>query len=137
VNVPFEHKAKYFFWIAGALTTAAALPTMISPVEGFHRSFGLNYFDQSPQVAPVIGHWGLMVAGIGVLLFLSATNKQIRKTTVIYATLEKAYIVSAAVYCFFIHAPYARNYLLALVADGLMGAGGLWYLLRSRALNQV
>ena len=132
----FEKKSKYLFGVAGIVTALGTLPTMLSPVGGLHFSVGLTYFDQSPQVFPMIGHWGIMVVGIGVLLFLSATNKQIRKTTIIFSTLEKGYMVSTAVYCFLIDAPYARNYTAALIADSAMAIGGVWYLWRSWNLQQ-
>lgn len=136
MKVTFDKSSKYFFWSAGVLTTIGALPTMLYPVSGFRLSFGLTYFDQSPQVLPVIGHWGIMVVGIGVLLFLSANNKKIRKTTVIFSTLEKIYLVSFAVYGFMVGVPYAENYISALIGDSLMVIGGIWYLLRSWKLKQ-
>jgi hypothetical protein len=136
MNVRFEKQARYFFWVAGILTTVAAVPIMVSPVKGLHVLTGMSYYDVSPQLAPIVGHWGMMVAGIGVLMFLAATRKELRKTAVIFATAEKVYIVSAALYCFLIHAPYADSYLVPLIADGTMAIGGLWYLLRSRALHQ-
>ena len=136
MNISFEKSSKYFFWVAGILTTLGSLPTMLSPVEGFRLSFGLTYFDQSPQVFPIIGHWGIMVVGIGLLLFLSATNKQIRKTTVIFSTVEKTYLVSVILYCFVIDAPYARNYIAASIADTSMVIGGIWYLWRSWNLKE-
>jgi hypothetical protein len=129
-------RGRSFFWDAGVVTTLASLPTMLSSVGGLHFSPGLTYFDQSPQVFPLIGHWGIMMVGIGVLLFLSAANKQIRKTTTIFSTLEKSYMVSAALYCVLIDAPYARNYLAALIGDSSMVLGGIWYLSRSRQLKQ-
>jgi hypothetical protein len=94
----FEKTSKYFFLIVRIVTTVGALPTMVSPVAGLRLSTGLTYFDQSPQVFPIIGHWGIMVAGISVLLFLAAANKQIRKTTIIFSTLEKGYMVSVALH---------------------------------------
>ena len=136
MNDSFAKKSKYFFWLAGILTALGSLPTMLSPVGGLRLSFGLTYFDQSPQIFPIVGHWGIMVVGIGVLLFLSATNKQIRKTTVIFSTVEKTYLVFAILYCFLIGAPYAKNYLAASIADTSMAIGGIWYLWRSRNLKQ-
>jgi len=136
VNHSFETASKYFFWIAGIVTALGALPTMLSPVGGLRLATGLSYFDQSPQVFPLIGHWGIMVVGIGVLLFLAATNKQLRKTTVIYSTLEKGYMVGMALYAYLGDAPYAGNYLVALIADTSMVIGGIWYLLRRRKLKQ-
>jgi|SRR6266481_2086547 len=136
-NLSFENWSKYFFSTAGIITTVGTLPTMISPVGGLRLSTGFSYFDQSPQVFPLIGHWGIMVAGIGVLLFLSATNKQLRKKIAIYSTLEKRYLVGTALYCFLIQAPGARNYFAAVIIDGALATGGIWYLIRSWKLKQA
>jgi hypothetical protein len=137
MNIAFEKTSKYFFWCAGVVTAVAAMPTMLSPIGGLKLTTGLIYADQSPQVVPLIGHWGIMVVGIGVLLFLSGTNKAIRKTTVIFSTIEKTYMVSFAVYGFCTNASFADNYLFPLIADSLMTIGGIWYLLRSNQLKQV
>lgn len=137
VNAAFEKASKIFFWVAGAVTALGALPMMLSPSAGLRLMTGLEYAGQTPQLSPIVGHWGIMVAGMGVLLFLSATNKQIRKTTVIFSTLEKAYMVGGALYCFLIGAPYAGNYVVPLIGDSLMVIGGIWYLLQSRKLGQA
>lgn len=137
MSFSFENTSKYFFWVAGIITTVGTLPTMISPVGGLRFTTGLSYFDQSPQLFPLVGHWEIMVTGLGVLLFLSATYKEIRKTTVIYATLEKGYIVGITLYCFLIRAPYAGNYLAAVIIDGALAIGGIWYLLQSWKLKQA
>jgi hypothetical protein len=131
----FDKTSKYFFWIAGAVTALGALPIAVSPVAGFRLALGFDYFAQSPQLFPVIGHWGVMVAGLGVLMFVAATRKELRRTTIIFATIEKAYIVATILYCFLSAAPYAQSYLVPLVADGAMTIGGIWYLLRSRSLQ--
>lgn len=136
INPSFEKTPKYFFWFAGVLTTLGALPAMLNPIGGLRFAIGLSYFDQSPQMFPIIGHWGIMVTGIGILLFLSATHKQIRRTTIIYSTLEKGYMVFSVLYCFLIDAPYARNYTPALFVDGSLVIGGIWYLQRSWKLKQ-
>jgi hypothetical protein len=134
-EVSFEKASKYFLWVAGAVTAFAGLPIALSPVRGFRLALGLDYFDKSPQVFPVIGHWGCMVVALGVLMFLSATRKEIRKSTVVFATFEKSYAVMLALYLLLTDAPYAKNYLLVLFADGSMVFGGIWYLLRSRSLQ--
>jgi hypothetical protein len=136
MKLTFDKASKYFFWIAGIVTGLAALPTMLSPVVGLKLTTGLTYLDQSPQLVPLIGHWGIMVVGIGVLLFLAGMNKKIRKTTVIYSTLEKGYMVSFAIYCIVIDVPYASNYITPLILDSLMTTGGIWYLVQSRKLKQ-
>jgi hypothetical protein len=135
MKVSFDQASKYFFWTAGVITALGTIPPMVCPVQGLHLTTGLTYFEESPQLAPVIGHWGIMVVGMGVLLFLSATKKSIRKSTVIFSTAEKSYMVGFAVYNFAIGAPYASNYILPMIGDSLMVIGGIWYLLRSKILN--
>jgi hypothetical protein len=123
---------KYFFWAAGILTTIGALPTMISPKSGPILSMGLTYADQSPQMVPIVGHWGIMVVGLGVLLFASARMKHLRISTVIFSTLEKLYMVSIVTYNFITNAPFAGNYTVVLIGDSLMVIGGIWFLLSTK-----
>lgn len=137
MNQSFEKFSKYFFWIAGALTFSAPFLILLMPVKGFKLVTGLSYIEQSPQVFPVIGHWGMMVAGIGVLLFLSGKNKAIRKTTVIFSTVEKGYMVLIALYCIYSKQAFAANYYMMLVGDSLMVIGGLYYLIRGNQLRPV
>lgn len=137
MKITFDTASKYFFRTAGIITALGAMPVMLSPVDGLKLVTGLTYFDWSPQVSPIIGHWGIMVTGIGILLFVSATHKPIRKTTVVFSTLEKAYMVGFALYSLLNGAPYAMNYLTALIADSLMTIGGIWYWMRSTKLNKV
>ncbi len=136
MNNSFDQASKYFFWIAGAVTAIGALPSMLSPVGGLEITTGLTYFEESPQLIPIVGHWGIMVTGMGVLLFLSATLKTIRKTTILFSTAEKAYMVGFALYNFSIGASYAMNYLIPLVGDSLMVLGGIWYLRQSQKLKR-
>lgn len=124
MNQSFEKYSKYFFWIAGILTFSGPLLILIMPVDGFKIITGLTYFDKSPQLFPVIGHWEIMVAGIGILLFLSGNNKAIRKPVVIYSTIEKSYMVLIAAYCVISKQTFAANYYLPMAADSLMVIGG-------------
>jgi hypothetical protein len=137
MKISFDYASKYFFRIAGIVTALGAIPTMLSPVEGLKLTTGLTYFDQNPQLKPLIGHWGIMVAGMGVLLFIAASQKQIRKTTILFSTFEKAYMVSFALYGYLSNAPYAGNYFIALIGDSLMVIGGIWYLIRARQLKKA
>ncbi len=123
---------KYFFIFAGILTALGAAPAMLFPKNGLHVTMGLAYAEKSPQMEPIIGHWGIMVVGIGILLFVSAKYKQLRFSTIIFSTVEKIYLVSFAVYNFIIAAPYANNYTIVVIGDGLMAFGGICYLLSHR-----
>lgn len=98
--------------------------------------FGLEFYDQSPQLFPIVGHWGIMVFGLGALMFVAASNKALRRAAATYAVIGKVYIVLMILWSFATGASYSMNYLVPLVADSLMAAGGVWYLVRSRALGQ-
>jgi hypothetical protein len=136
MKITFDQTSKYFFWVAGVITTLGALPAMLSPVQGLQLTTGLTFFIESPQLTPIVGHWGIMVVGMGILLFLSATKKSIRKTTVIFSTAEKSYMVGFAVYNFAINSTYAMSYIIPLIGDSLMVTGGIWYLIRSNQIKQ-
>jgi hypothetical protein len=136
MKISFAKASKYFFWAAGIVTALGPLPAMLNPRSGLQLTIGLTYIDESPQLAPIVGHWGIMVVGMGVLLFLSATIKSLRKTTIIFSTAEKAYMVGFALFNFSIGATYAMHYLIPLVGDSLMVLGGIWYLWQSRKLKR-
>jgi hypothetical protein len=73
---------------------------------------------------------------MGVLLFISATQKTLRKTTIIFAIAEKTYMVGFALYSFAVHAPYAMNYIIPLTGDSFMVLGGIWYLIKRKKLKR-
>jgi hypothetical protein len=137
MNESFAKQSKYYFWIAGCVTALSALPLAIWPITAPQTLMGLTYYDQSPQLEPIVGHWGLMVALLGVLLFVSATAKHLRRSTILFAIIEKLYFVAAAIYCFSIGAPYAHCYLPALIVDSLLSLGGIWYIFRSWRLHEA
>jgi hypothetical protein len=136
MKVTFDQASKYFFRIAGIITALGALPAMLSPVQGLQLTTGLTFSEVSPQLTPIVGHWGIMVVGMGILLFLSATKKSIRKTTVIFSTAEKSYMVGFSLYNFAISAPYAMSFIIPLIGDSLMVMGGIWYLIKSNQIKQ-
>jgi hypothetical protein len=137
MRINFEKASKYFFWIAGLVTAIGTIPILLNPVNGLRLTTGLTYFDKSPQLTPIVGHWGIMVAGIGVMLFISGTIKSIRKSIVLFSIVEKTYIVGFAVFNYINNAPYAPNYIIPLIGDSLMVLGGIWYLVQSKKLQQV
>lgn len=136
MKVTFDQVSKYFFWIAGVITALGTLPAMLSPAFGLQLTTGLTFYETSPQLSPIVGHWGIMVVGMGCLLFLSATKKSIRKSTILFSTAEKSYMVGFAIYNFTINADYASNYIIPLIGDSLMVVGGIWYLWQSQILKR-
>lgn len=124
----FERYTKLFFWISGTITAMGALPAAISPISGTRSVFGFDYYSLSPQLLPIVGHWGIMVVGIGLMLFASATHKELRVATAIFSTLEKSYMVGIILYYVSLGAPFYTSYRFPLIADTLMALGGMLYL---------
>jgi hypothetical protein len=137
MSLPFNKTSGYFFRIAGIITAIGALPAMVAPSGGLRLATGITYSDQSPQLFPIVGHWGIMVFGMGILLYLAGSNTQIRKSTVLFSTAEKSYMVGFALYNFIAHKPYASHYMVALIGDSLMVIGGIWYLWMSYKTKQA
>jgi hypothetical protein len=135
MNDTFHKLSKYYFWLAGLITICGSVTTAVSPISGFKLALNLAYFEESPHLMPIIGHWGIMVLGIGMLLFLSGKNKNLRKSTVIFSTLEKGYLVGFSIYWVITQSPNATSFILPIMMDGLITLGGIWYLWRSRKLN--
>ena len=135
MNDNFHKLSKYYFWLAGLITICGSVTTAVSPISGFKLALNLTYFEDSPQLMPIIGHWGVMVLGIGMLLFLSGKNKNLRKTAVIFSTLEKGYLVSFSIYWVTYKMPNASSFILPIMMDGLITLGGIWYWWRSSLLK--
>jgi hypothetical protein len=131
MNDTFHKLSKYYFWIAGLITICGSITTALSPISGFKLALNLSYFESSPHLMPIIGHWGVMVLGIGILLFLSGKNKKLRKSTAVFSTLEKGYLVCFSIYWVITQSPNAGSYILPIFMDGFIALGGIWYLWRS------
>jgi hypothetical protein len=137
VDSGFEKTSRYYFWISGFVTASLTWIPALLPVRGTALILGITYFDQSPQVFPIVGHWGIMVFGIGILLIAAGNDKALRKASVYYAIVEKAYMVAVVAFLLVTGSPFAMNYLPLGLADSLMVAGGVWYLMQSRKLGQL
>jgi hypothetical protein len=81
--------AEHIQWIlilTGALTAGAAATALVPrPALGF-------VFGESPTGAVTllfVRHWGLVVAGVGVLLVWSAFSPSLREPVLIFASVEK------------------------------------------------
>ena len=131
-----QKKKDYAFWyfrISGIITTIGALPSMILPEKGTHLMFGgmptLTYPD---EVFPLIGHWGVMVVGIGIMIYLSAKNLALRKNIIWYSLIEKSYLVLSGLYLLSVSPTLGAMYLGAIILDGLQIIGGIYYLFKNK-----
>jgi O-antigen/teichoic acid export membrane protein len=117
---------KIYFWTAGIVTALGALPFMIMPLKATKLSLGI---DLSPQldIVPLIAHWGIMVTGIGIFLCAAAMVLELRKAAIIYATLEKLYMISLLIYFMMTNSKISDHYLLIFVVDSLILIGAILY----------
>lgn len=123
--------AFWYFRISGIITMLGALPSMVAPKMGTHLSFGgmptLTFPD---EIFPLIGHWGIMVVGMGLMIYLSAKNLELRKHIIWYSIVEKTYLVGSGLYLFSQNAILGSMYMAAIVLDSLQVLGGIYYLLK-------
>ena len=125
--------AFWYFRISGLITILGALPSVISPKLGTHLSFGgmptLTFPD---EIFPIIGHWGIMVVGIGIMIYVSAKNLAFRKHIIWYSIVEKTYLVGSGLYLYSQDSILGTMYMGAIVLDSLQVLGGVYYLLKNK-----
>jgi hypothetical protein len=118
---------KWFLIIFGLAT---CLPIMIAVNLKFsnqHLFSGL--LDYTPATIPALRHWGIMVFGIGVLMIVSAFRPHLRFATMVYSTIEKAFMV----YLFLdsIGQPWAKAYIVGSIIDFTIVVYSLIYFVSS------
>src|SRR5215475_8530490 len=112
VNTFIARTIKSFLIVFGA-ATCTTLPfaidaNLITPMLG-----GLvNY---TPSSVPALRHWGMMVFGIGALMVAAAFRPWLRFETVLFSTIEKAFMV----YLFLsnLSQAWAMGYLFMFLVD--------------------
>lgn len=115
-----------FLRVSGIATLLGPLPSMLSPIEGTKLTLKLD-ISTIDGLAPVIGHWGIMIVGIGILIFLAGSNKAIRKTTLWYAIAEKVYMVSGGVYTLITLPEIGMNFMPVIISDTIQIVGFIAY----------
>jgi uncharacterized membrane protein HdeD (DUF308 family) len=76
--------------IGGALTATAGLNAFL-PRVGVEQVFKLEFV---PSYTILVQHWGIMVCLLGVLMVVAAFKEGWRPPILLYAMLEKAFIVA-------------------------------------------
>ena len=117
---------KIYFWTAGILTALGALPFMILPLKATKSTLGIDLSAQL-DIIPLVAHWGVMVTGIGVFLCIAAIVQKLRKAAIIYATLEKLYMVGLLIYFMMTNSDISEHYLLIFVVDSSLVIGAVFY----------
>ncbi|QZE15316.1 hypothetical protein K4L44_05645 [Halosquirtibacter laminarini] len=125
---------KWYFWISGIVTALGTLPSALAPYKGTLATMGLDFGDKINSL-PLVGHWGIMVVGIGVMIFRSAKNYELRKNIIWYSLIEKSYLVAGCVWIYMMNPVWGAGYMAAIIADSLQIIGGVFYLLVTRKEN--
>lgn len=131
-----EQYNKWYFRIAGLITFLGALPLMLFPIQGTLMVWGID-ISSWPSISPLIGHWGVMVFGIGVLLYISSFKTELRKPIIWYALIEKAYMVSMGIFYVITDPSIGEHYSLATTVDSILILGGMVYLLRTKKTSSI
>ncbi len=117
---------KIYFWTAGIVTALGALPFMIMPLKATKSTLGIDLSSQL-DIIPLVAHWGVMVTGIGIFLCVAAVVPKLRKAAIIYATLEKLYMVGLLIYFMMTNSEISDHYLLIFAVDSSLIIGAVFY----------
>lgn len=125
---------KWYFWVSGVVTALGAVPSMLIPTAGTQLTMG---FDASEMagVSGIFGHWGIMIVGIGILIFLCGTHKHLRATTIIFSISEKSYLVLTGLYMYSVSSDLGQHYTAAIVADSIQIIGAFYYLFVTKKIE--
>jgi hypothetical protein len=122
---------KIYFWTAGIVTALGAFPLMIMPLTATKSVLEIDLSAQL-DIIPLVAHWGIMVTGIGVFLCVAAIVPKLRKAAIIYATLEKLYMVSLLIYFMLTNREISDHYLLIFLVDSSLVIGAVFYCFLNR-----
>ena len=124
VNVFIVRTIKWFLIVFG-LATCGTLPfaidiNLLTPIFG-------GLVDYTPSSVPALRHWGIMIFGIGVLMVVAAFRPWLRFETMLFSTIEKAFMV----YLFLsnLGQPWVMGYVGAFLLDSTIVAYSIVYLI--------
>jgi len=110
----YERSARLILIVCG-LITAALGGISISPELFIERIFKLDYV-QNYDI--IIRHWSASIFILGVLLIISAFNENWRIPLVLFAILEKAYLVVVCIFA--MKYTYGKSFAIIIPADTVM-----------------
>jgi hypothetical protein len=118
--------------IVFGVATGLAILGMVN-VELMNQTLFRGLLVFTPSTEPIVRHWGLMIFGIGVLMIAAAFSPWLQFSTILFATVEKAFIAWLA---FSVRdQPWGQAYLLSGLIDGTFALYGLLYFLSSHGGN--
>ena len=109
---------KTFLIVSGLLTCLSLLLACNADVANRIVFGGL--LEYGPSSVPALRHWGIMLFGIGVLMVVAAFRPWLRFETILFAAIEKSFIVY--LYVTNIDAPWIGAYTAGVVIDAMIVA---------------
>ena len=127
LNAFISNTIRWFLVVFG-VATSMTLPFAID-VDLFTPMFG-GLVDYTPSSVPALRHWGIMVFGIGVLMVIAAFRPWLRFETMLFSTVEKAFLV----YLFVsnLGQSWAMGYLPAFLVDSTIVAYSILYFISNQ-----
>ena len=123
---------KWFLVVFGVATTMT-LPFAVD-VNLFTPMFG-GLVDYTASSVPALRHWGIMVFGIGALMVVAAFRPWLRFETMLFSTIEKAFMVYLCISNF--GQSWAMGYLPAFLVDSTIVAYSILYFISNHGRPQA
>ena len=131
VNAFVAKTIKWFLIVAG-LATCLTLPFALD-INLFTPMLG-GLVDYTPSSVPALRHWGIMIFALGALMIAAAFRPWLRFETILFATVEKAFI--AYLFLSNLGQPWVVGYFGAFVVDSAIAAYGILYFLSDQGRPQ-
>ena len=131
VNAFVAKTIKWFLIVAG-LATCLTLPFALD-INFFTPMLG-GLVDYTPSSVPALRHWGIMIFALGALMIAAAFRPWLRFETILFATVEKAFI--AYLFLSNLGQPWVMGYFGAFVVDSAIAAYGILYFLSDQGRPQ-
>lgn len=119
----FVAKTIKWFLIIFGLATSLTWPFAID-INLITPMFG-GLLDYAPSSAPALRHWGIMIFGIGVLMVVAAFRPWLRFETMLFSTVEKAFMVF--LFLSNLGEPWGKAYIGPFLLDSTIVAYSILY----------
>jgi len=125
-----EATTKPVLVIGGALTSLAGL-NAIMPRFAVENVQNMAFI---PEYTIFVQHWGMMVSLIGVFMVIAAFRESWRTPIILYALIEKAFIVYLAVVN--LGQPYAEGFYAPATMDAILTLWSILYVVNLYRTDQ-
>lgn len=113
--------------VFGLITAVAILGAF--DVELMNNVLFRGMLEFTPTSEPIVRHWGLMIFGVGGLMIVSAFWPWLQFTTILFATIEKIFIVWLTLSVR--DQSWGSAYVTSGLIDGIFALYGILYFLSS------